>query len=166
MVNPLDTIRKMKGKSWTEIRTRSEQSFSVYSEQIGLSDGLPSDAELAQLLENSHFGQAKITAEILLDKFYENSQSSFFQSFHQKEKTLEIFRHNFGEKSARFFIEKAENLIEGRFDLLGYQNLDFGKTVDWHFEPVSQIHSPLRVCLNLEHEIENRASGSLNLILD
>ena len=144
MTNPFDTIKKMKGKSWTEIRTRSEQALAVYTEQIGLSGKLPSDSELASLLEKSHFIQKKITAEVLFDKFYENSQSSFFQTFRNKEKTLSIFRRNFGEKSARFFIEKAENLVEGRFDLLGYQNLNFGKKVDWHFEPVSKKHSPLK----------------------
>lgn len=144
MTNPFDTIKKMKGKSWTEIRTRSEQAFSVYSEQIGLSGKLPSDSDLLQLLEKSHLGNKNITSELLFEKFYENSQSSFFQTFCHKEKTLGIFRRNFGEKSARFFIEKAENLIEGRFDLLGYQNLNFGKNVDWHFEPVSQTHSPLK----------------------
>ena len=144
MANPLDTLKKMKGKSWTELRTRSGQALSVYTEQIGLSGKLPSDAELFQLLEKNNFGQKKITPELLFDKFCENSENSFFQSFSQKEKTLEIFRRNFGEKSARFFIEKAENLVESRFDLLGYQNLDFGKTVNWHFEPVSQTHSPLK----------------------
>jgi len=144
MANPLDTIKKMKGKSWTEIRTRGGQAFSVYTEQIGLSGKLPSDSELVYLLEKSRFGGKQITAEILFDKFYENSKTNFFPSFRQKEKTLSIFRRNFGEKSARFFIEKAENLVEGRFDLLGYQNLDFGKNVDWHFEPVSFKHSPMK----------------------
>ncbi|MGI8641761.1 MAG: alginate lyase family protein [Pyrinomonadaceae bacterium] len=144
MANPIDTLKKMKGKSWTEIRTRGEQALSGYTEQMGLSGKLPSDEELTQLFEKSHFGNEELTAENLLEKFYEDAQFGFFPAFRDKEKTLETFRRAFGEKSARYFIEKAENLIEGRFDLLGYQNLDFGREVNWHFEPVADKHSPLK----------------------
>ena len=60
MVNPLDTLKKLKGRSWTEIRARGEQAFSVYTEQIGLGGKLPSDDELNQLLNKSVFGKGKI----------------------------------------------------------------------------------------------------------
>jgi hypothetical protein len=50
MANPLDTIKKMKGRSFKEIRTRSEQAISARAEQIGLSGQLPSDAELFGLI--------------------------------------------------------------------------------------------------------------------
>ena len=47
MANPIDKLKKIKGKSWTEIRTRGEQAISGYTEQIGLSGKLPSDEEFA-----------------------------------------------------------------------------------------------------------------------
>ena len=34
--------------------------------------------------------------------------------------------------------------MDGKFDLLGFLNLDFGTAVDWHFEPISGKHSPLK----------------------
>ena len=144
MANPIDTFKKIKGKSWTEIRTRGEQAFSGYTEQMGLSGTLPSDEEFLQLIDASHFGDQEPTAETLFTKFCENSQFGFFPAFREKEKTLKTFRSVFGDKSARFFIEKAERLIDGKFDLLGYENLDFGKDVDWHLEPIAGKRSPLK----------------------
>lgn len=134
----------MKGRSWTEIRARGEQVISGYGEQIGFGGGALSDEEFAGLLDKSQFDGGEISAETLFEKFYRNSESAFFPSFRQKEKTLEVFRHNFGEKSARVFIEKAEKILGGKFDLLGFKDLDFGAPVDWHFEPLSGTHSPLK----------------------
>lgn len=145
MANPIDKIKKIKGRSWTEIRARGEQAFSVYTEQIGLSGKLPSDEELYKLIDKSYLDSEKITPETLFESFRENSEYAFFPSFRQKEKTLGVFRREFGEKSARRFIEKADRMLEGKFDLLGYLNLDFGAAaIDWHFEPVAGIRIPLK----------------------
>ncbi|MGZ8829377.1 MAG: heparinase II/III domain-containing protein [Thermoanaerobaculia bacterium] len=37
----------------------------------------------------------------------------------------------------------ADRASRGRFDLLGYHDLDFGAPVDWHFDPVSGIRAPM-----------------------
>jgi hypothetical protein len=163
MSKPLETIKKLKGRSWEEIKTRGEQAFSVYSEQIGLSGKMPNDAEFYSLLDKTHFDGEKITAEILLETFYRNSLTSFFPSFAEKDKTLELFRRFFGEKSARFFIEKAERIVEGKFDLLGYLDLDFGAAVDWHYEPVSGKHSPLKHWKQFD-ELDAEETGDKKII--
>lgn len=137
MANPIDKLKKIKGRSWTEIRTRGEQAFSVYREQIGLSGNLLSDEEFDDLLDKSQFNNQNVTAAVLLEKFFQNSEISFFQSFRDRDETLRVFRHNFGERSAHLFIEKADKIVGGKFDLLGYENLDFGTPVDWHLEPLS-----------------------------
>ena len=49
MANPLDKLKKIKGRTWTELRSRGEQVFSAYTEQIGLSGKLPNDQEFLQL---------------------------------------------------------------------------------------------------------------------
>lgn len=163
MPNPLEKLKKIKGKSWTEIRARGEQAISGYSEQIGLSGKLPSDEEFIQLLNRSSFGNEKITPENMLSKFFEDAQFTFFPSFRRKEKTLEAFRHNFGEKSARYFIDKAERAIAGKFDLLGYENLYFGADVDWHYEPVADKHSPKKHWKQFD-ELDARETGDKKII--
>ena len=163
MANPIDKIKKIKGKTWTEIRTRGEQAISARTDQIGLSGKLPSDEELTHLVDKSFLGREKITAEKLFEQFFAEAEYTFFPAFRQREKTLEVFRHEFGEKSARFFIEQAEKAIEGKFDLLGFQNLDFGAEVDWHFEPVSGKHSPLKHWKQFD-EFDSKETGDKKII--
>ena len=40
-------------------------------------------------------------------------------------------------------LNRAERLHSGRFDLLGFNGLDFGTPVDWHLDPVHQRRAPL-----------------------
>lgn len=144
MANPIDKIKKIKGKTWTELRARGGQAISARADQIGLSGNLPSDEELKRLIDANFLNPEDVSPEKLLEQFYLEAEYNFFPAFRQKKQTLEYFRGEFGEQSARFFIERAERAIEGKFDLLGYENLDFGANVDWHFEPVSGKHSPLK----------------------
>jgi hypothetical protein len=143
MANPLDKIKKMKGRSFKELRTRSEQALTARAEQIGLSGKLPSDTELFGLIDNAAFGTNDVRIEDLYEKFYEDAQFNFFPAFRQKEQVLEIFETQFGE-SAEAFIERADKITEGKFDLLGYENLSFGKTVNWHYEPLADKHIPFK----------------------
>ena len=57
MGNPIDKLKKIKGRSWDELRTRGGQAFSVYSEQIGLSGKMPTDAEFAAAYRQIFFRQ-------------------------------------------------------------------------------------------------------------
>ena len=40
-------------------------------------------------------------------------------------------------------VAAAERALEGRFDLLGYEDLSFGDPIDWRLDPVSGVRSPL-----------------------
>jgi hypothetical protein len=163
MPNPIDKIKRIKDKTWTEIRTRGEQAISARTDQIGLSGKLPSDEELICLVDKAFLSHGKITKEKFFEQFFAEAEYTFFPAFRQKEKTLEVFRREFGEKSARFFIEKAEKAIEGKFDLLGYQNLDFGAAVDWHFEPISGKRSPLKHWKQFD-ELDAEETGDKKII--
>ena len=163
MVNPLDQLKKLKGRSWTELRSRGEQAFSVYSEQIGLGGKMPTDDELVQLLNKSFFGKGKITPEILFDRFFEHSDETFFPSFRDTNQTVEVFRRQFKGKAIANILEKSEKIIEGKFDLLGYLNLDFGTVIDWHYEPISGKHLPLKHWKQFD-ELDTEETGDKKII--
>ena len=163
MANPIDKIRKIKGKTWTELRTRGEQAIAARTEQIGLSGKLPSDEELLRLLDTHFLAHGNNTPEKLFEQFFAEAEYNFFPTFRQKEKTLEVFRREFGERSARFFIERAEKNIEGKFDLLGFQNLDFGAPVDWHLEPVAGKRSPLKHWKQFD-ELDTEETGDKKIV--
>ena len=165
MANPLETIKKFKNRSWKEIRTRGEQAFSAKSQQIGLSGKLPTDEEFWKLLDKSQFGatETAISAAAIYEKFREKSEFSFFPAFRQKEKTLETFRQLFGEQTAPKTIEKAERLIEGRFDFLGFSDLNFSAEVDWHLEPISGKRSPMKHWKQF-NELDSDETGDKKII--
>ena len=144
MANPLDKIKKIKGKGWQEIKARGEQAISARADRIGLSGSLPTDEEFVKLVDDSIFGAENITPEMLFERFCEDSEYNFFPSFRQKEQTIEFFRAAFGETAEQKIVEKAARVVEGKFDLLGYENLDFGAPVNWHLEPISGKIAPLK----------------------
>ena len=46
---------------------------------------------------------------------------------------------------AEQIICQAEKICQHRFDLLGYENLDFGSVIDWHLDPVHGKRAPRKV---------------------
>jgi uncharacterized heparinase superfamily protein len=40
-------------------------------------------------------------------------------------------------------VQRASEILTGRFDLLGYERLEFGRPIDWHLDPVSGRRAPL-----------------------
>jgi hypothetical protein len=162
MANPIDKLKKLKGRTWSELRARGEQALSAYTEQIGLSGKLPTDGELRQLIDPNYFKGVGLTKDTLFAKFYENADERFFPSFREPEKTVELFR-SFGEKAIVKVVEKADKITEGKFDLLGYLNLDFGEAFDWHYEPVSGKHIPLKHWKQY-HELDAEETGDKKII--
>ncbi len=143
MANPLNTIKKIRQRSFQELRTRGEQAVSARAEQIGLSGRLPSNQDFFQLIDAAAFGGEVISAANLLEKFFEDAQFNFFPAFRQKEEIAQIYQTDF-RKSVRDSLVRAEKIIDGKFDLLGYENLYFGAPVNWHYEPLAKKHIPLK----------------------
>ena len=162
-MNPLDKLKKLRGRTWSEIRSRGEQAFSVYSEQIGLGAKLPTDDELPALLNKTVFGQGLITPEILCDRFFEISEETFFPSFRNTAETVRVFRDKFKGRPIADVLEKAEKIIDGKFDLLGYSNLDFGAAVNWHFEPLARKHLPLKHWKQFD-ELDTSETGDKKIV--
>jgi len=162
-MNPLDRLKKLKGRSWTELRSRGEQAISVYSEQMGLAGKIPSDEEFLELLNKSVFGKGRITADIVRDRFFEIGEETFFPAFRNTAQTVETFRQKFKGKAIANVLEKAEKIIEGKFDLLGYTSLDFSEAIDWHYEPISGKRPPLRHWKQYD-ELDTTETGDKKII--
>ena len=163
MSSPLDKIRKLKGRSWSEIRTRGKQTLAVYTEQIGLRGKLPTDDELRKLVIIAEFGDGIITAESLFKKFYKCGDRNFFPTFIERDKTIENFRSISDEETIEEIVADAKKICEGKFDLLGHENLDFGDPLDWHLEPVSDTQSPLQHW-KLFDEIDMKETGDRKIV--
>lgn len=164
MTNALRKIKKLKGRSLEEIRTRGGQALSAYTEQIGIGGKLPTDRDIYQLTNKSKFNKdTTFSSQLLYNRFYDDSIDSFFPSFVSQEETIKAFRENFDEDSLKYFIVKANKILDGRFDLLGFLNLDYGIPVDWHYEPLSDKQSPIKHWKQYD-ELEAKETGDKKII--
>ncbi len=144
MANPLDKLKKIRSRSWSELRTRGSQAISVYTDKIGLTGGLPSENEIWNLIDKAFFKDEEASLKSLLANFREAGVRNFFPSLVNKESTANSFRRLFGAQIIDQTIERAERIMEGKYDLLGYKNLYLGQVPDWHYEPISGKRSPLK----------------------
>jgi hypothetical protein len=122
-----------------ELTVRVAQQVAILSERGGWSRqcSVPSDDELLGLMK-SHV----TSTQVLLKELHSKNRPSFFPSFDSIDVTVQEFRNRWPEAEQQTMVA-ANKIVEGKFDLLGLHNLDFGKTIDWHFEPTSGKRSPL-----------------------
>lgn len=69
------------------------------------------------------------------------SSGSFFFYPHQVPEILRLLRDRFPEQVTEV-ITRAEKIRAHKFDLLGYQNLDYGPEIDWHLDRVHGKRAP------------------------
>jgi hypothetical protein len=119
-------LQKLKNASLHELRVRATQQISAFSERRGWSKlvKLPSDESFSSLINGSR------------------SEPAFFASFQSPEQTASVFKSRW-PTTAQKLIDKAERIVAGKFDLLGFKDLSFGDPIDWQFEPVSGKRIPL-----------------------
>ena len=133
-------IKKLKGLSVDELSVRVAQQVAILSERRGWSKqaSLPSDEQLFKLLA----APAKST-EALVQHLRTRVEPRFFVPFVAKEETVSEFRRRWPD-AEREIVNTADRISEGTFDLLGLRDLNLGKSIDWHLEPMSGKRTPLR----------------------
>lgn len=160
MAKPLDKFKKI--RSLDEVLTRSGQALSAYREQRSGGGQIPSDSEFIKLIDPTTFGSSPVIAETLWQRFYANGTDKFFLSFKQPEISARSFKKEFGA-SGKHSIAVAENVLDGRVDLMGLKNLFVGKDVDWHREPLSSKRSPLKHWKKFD-ELDSSETGNKKIL--
>ncbi len=160
----LRRLSKLKGRSIAELRVRGAQAVFAYAERRGLSpqSRLPTDDALLKLLDTAQLATASSSTEILLEHFRARTSTKFFAAFDGPHATVEALQ----QRSAferRTLIERAGRILEGRFNLLGFEELYFGGPIDWHLEPVSGKRSPLSHWSRI-NEIDSGATGDKKIV--
>lgn len=155
-------LKKLRGRSLDELRVRGAQSVAAFTERRGWSSQsrLPTDAEFFKLFDGElssalqHAAGATVAAERLLAHFRTRRAPLFFPSFDDAAATRATLARRFALDTgapetveplaahAASVVERAERIVEGRFDLLGFRDLSFGNPIDWHLEPVAARRAP------------------------
>ena len=148
-------LKKLKDRSVTELRVRGEQKLAALLDSRGWSDRvrLPDDAAF---LKSLNLASISSPAD-LLAYFREHQGQPFFPAFADQPGTInELIKR--WPKSLEVLREEARQIENGRFDLLGFQDLSFGAEPDWHLEPNSGKRSPLLHWSKLQ-ELDAEGSG-------
>jgi hypothetical protein len=80
-------------------------------------------------------------AGVSFERFLEQCRTRFFGGALSDE-TPRLALQRAPDAVARV-LAVADAACEGRFDLLGYRDLDFGSPIDWHLDPVAGRRAPL-----------------------
>jgi hypothetical protein len=133
-------LKKLKNASVKELRVRATQKAAAFSERRGWSPlvKLPTEEEFLSLLRLTKTG----AVDDLLAYFRSRTEPRLFESVQVPENTAVAFRSRWPDMAQRI-IDKANRIIDGKFDLLGFTDLSFGKPIDWHFEPKSGKRTPV-----------------------
>lgn len=138
----IGALRKLKGRSFRELRERSISAAYAAAEAAGfdlVTGRIPADLSIR-----------KGACSILVP-----SGSSMVSPSDDRFTTT-------GE--AERIVSSADRIIEGKFDLLGYEGLDFGgSNPDWHLDPVSGRRSP-EVHWTRIDEIDAKQTGDKKVI--
>jgi hypothetical protein len=150
MSDVLKKLRKLKGRGLAELRVRGAQALAAGAERAGVSSlaRVPTDAgffrllDAAQLRSESKAESKFDSADGWLEHFRQRTAPRFFAGFDEETATRDALRTRFADEGAAV-INRAERILEGRFDLLGLRDLGFGSPVDWHLEPLTRVRAPL-----------------------
>ncbi|HEY3053337.1 MAG TPA: alginate lyase family protein [Thermoanaerobaculia bacterium] len=77
-----------------------------------------------------------------LSAFLHNSEAHFFEGPFDEQ--LPATLKSGMTQHCEDLLASAEEIFRGRFDLLGYRDLDLGDHPDWHFDPIANRRAPMR----------------------
>ena len=116
-------LQKLKNASLHELRVRASQRVAAFGERRGWSSlvRLPTDDKVPDSIGH---------------------HAKFLDGFRDSKRSASELKSRWPDTAQRV-IEQADRICEGKFDLLGFTDLNFGDPIDWQFEPISGKRIPL-----------------------
>jgi hypothetical protein len=129
-------LRRLWAMPWTEVAHRGWEGASTWFERVSPpSPDVAPDVWLRSRAPELAYPEAalRLVRDQLPRRFFAGATDA---------KTVAVLRTRLPGASEAI-VAAADELLEGRFDLLGYRGLQFGDPIDWHLEPVTGRRSPL-----------------------
>jgi len=125
-------------RSPSDLLDRATQLLRARLEAVGIGDSraVSGDGLLRILSQRGVEG-----ADDLLRRFQLRVERESLPAFRDPELTLHQLRDRWPDHAGHVET-RAARIAEGRFDLLGFEGLDFGDPIDWSLDPVNQRTSP------------------------
>ena len=122
----------MTGRSVDELRVRGTQAVLAVAERAA-----------AGSAKTDVFVAGAGTDEQLLERFRARDSPRISPAFAERDRTAAELRRRFAATTGPALVDRAERIVQGRFDILGFGDLSFGSPVDWHLDPVAGERAPL-----------------------
>lgn len=119
-MNPLHLLQRLRRTSADEVFTRGAQEL---------------DKRLDVLLSRAGRNRFSSAGHDLA------ARGPFFVEAREISEIVAILRRRMPDQVERE-LSRAGRVLDGRFDLLGYTGLDFGRKINWRLDPVSGAQSP------------------------
>jgi len=161
MTKQFKVLQRLRGRSLDELRTRGQQAVSAYRDQMSGVHRLPTDDEFRRLLDPQPFALLPLDDASIKKLFYQNADEHFFRSILGD--VAMSFTSACGDEAGKYLVAKADEIIEGRFDLLGRKGIFVGRNVDWHLEPTTGIRSPAKHWKEFD-ELDNSETGDKKFV--
>ena len=129
-------LHKLRQVGFDELRVRGSQAFAAFAERQNWSSNskLISDDALLRLFDGE--------ISNLQTHFRERTSPKFFASFADPQATINELRRRWPGAENQI-VKRADRIVAGYFDLLGFRGLSFGNPIDWHLEPIAGKRAPL-----------------------
>ncbi|MFN8580277.1 MAG: alginate lyase family protein [Gemmatimonadaceae bacterium] len=136
------SLGRLRGRSRAELTERAAQFMAARAERWGLRDSRePSMAEVQRLLTGAAAG-GRATLESWFSRV-QAGDSPMFQGLADRTQTIAALR-TFAPAAEGVILSRAERMLRGEFDLLGYCGVTYALPIDWHLDPVRNVHAPDR----------------------
>lgn len=132
---------------WRELRAQLRQEGQKRLERIAYAAGIDLAAREFQPLTAPRATRA--TARSVDANLPSASQGQFFFPTAGVPAILEILRERF-PRECELTLEEAGQICRHRFDLLGFEGLDYGNVIDWHLDAAHGKRAPRRPWYKLE----------------
>jgi hypothetical protein len=130
--------RKLRGRDPAEFRERGAQALAAWRERSGLAPGELA-VDVATLARRLTPGAPADPAALLAA--FRARAPGFVPAFDDPAATVAALDAQCpGDRAA--VLARAERVLAGHFDLLGYEGLSYGAPVDWQRDPVHALRAP------------------------
>ncbi|MCC6927897.1 MAG: alginate lyase family protein [Gemmatimonadaceae bacterium] len=132
-------LGKLRGRSLDEVRERLAQRLAALAERAGLRDaGEPSDARLRSALRPEWRGH---DLAFVVRAVREGAHPRLAPGIDDLASTLATVRSRWPERVTEL-ARTADDIVAGRFELLGHETLEIADPIDWSRDPLRDVRAP------------------------
>lgn len=132
-------FRKIARRSSAELRERLEQKLAALAERAGLRDtGEPNDDAFLRRVSVSARAAG---LDALVDSVHRGPRPPFFPGADDAAATAAVVRARWPERVPEI-VREAQDVVAGRFTLLGHGPIQIDDPIDWHRDPLAGITAP------------------------